>query len=132
MDLMGKDANYIMSDGNWDETMTYPGNKKLVDDYNAAYPGMESIGIPVGSAYAAAQILANAIQRAGSLDGQKIRDAIMTTDLVTVRGPIKFKANGTAVIRWGLRQWQNGKNVLIWPPEATKNKVILALPWDKR
>jgi branched-chain amino acid transport system substrate-binding protein len=25
---MGKDANYIMSDGNWDETMTYPGNKK--------------------------------------------------------------------------------------------------------
>ena len=47
---MGKDANYIMSDGNWDETMPYPGNKKLVDDYNAAYPGMESIGIPVGSA----------------------------------------------------------------------------------
>lgn len=129
---MGKDANCIISDGNWDETMPYPGNKRLVDDYRAENPGMESIGIPVGSAYAAVQIMANAIERAGSLDPRKIRDAIATTDLMTVRGPIKFRANGTAVIRWGMRQWQNGKNVLIWPPEATKDKVILAQPWDKR
>ncbi len=129
---MGKDANYILSDGNWDETMPYPGNKRLVDDYKAGNAGVESIGLPVGPAYAAVQILANAIERAGTLDRQKIRDAIATTDLVTVRGPIKFRSNGTAIIRYGLRQWQNGKNVLVWPPEATKNKVMLAPPWDKR
>jgi hypothetical protein len=52
--------------------------------------------------------------------------------MMTIRGPIKFRANGTAIIDYGLRQWQNGKNVLIWPPNATKIKVILAPPWDKR
>jgi len=129
---MGKDANYIISDGNWDESMDYPGNKKLVDEYMAKNPGAKSIGLPVGPAYAAVQILANAIERAGSLDREKIRDAIAKTDMVTVRGPIKFRPNGTAIIDYGLRQWQNGKNVLIWPPSATKNKVMLAPPWDKR
>ena len=129
---MGKDAAYIISDGNWDESMTYPGNKKLVDAYKAANPGIENIGIPVGAGYAAVQVLANAIERAGTLDRQKIRDAIAKTDMMTIRGPIKFRANGTAVIDYGLRQWQNGKNVLIWPPNATKIKVILAPPWDKR
>jgi branched-chain amino acid transport system substrate-binding protein len=129
---MGKDANYIISDGNWDESMPYPGNKRLVEEYKAKNPDAKSIGLPVGPAYAAVQILANAIERAGSLDRRKIRDAIAKTDMVTVRGPIKFRANGTAVIHYGLRQWQNGKNVLIWPPSATKNKVMLAIPWDKR
>jgi hypothetical protein len=52
--------------------------------------------------------------------------------MMTVRGPIKFRPNGTAVIDYGLRQWQNGVNTLIWPPNATKNKVVLAEPWDKR
>jgi branched-chain amino acid transport system substrate-binding protein len=131
-EAVGKDANYIISDGNWDASMDYPGNKKLVDEYMAKNPGAKSIGLPVGPAYAAVQILANAVERAGSLDREKIRDAIAKTDMVTVRGPIKFRANGTAIIDYGLRQWQNGKNVLIWPPSATKNKVMLATPWDKR
>jgi branched-chain amino acid transport system substrate-binding protein len=131
-EAMGKDANYIISDGNWDASMDYPGNKKLVEEYMAGNPGAKSIGLPVGPAYAAVQILANAIERAGSLDREKIRDAIAKTDMVTVRGPIKFRSNGTAIIDYGLRQWQNGKNVLIWPPSATRNKVILAPPWDKR
>jgi branched-chain amino acid transport system substrate-binding protein len=129
---MGKDANYIISDGNWDESMPYPGNKRLVEEYRAKNPDAKSIGLPVGPAYAAVQILADAIERAGSLDRRKIRDAIAKTDMVTVRGPIKFRANGTAIIDYGLRQWQNGKNVLIWPPSATKNKLMLAIPWDKR
>jgi len=131
-EAMGKDANYIISDGNWDETMPYAGNKKLVDAYRAANPGVQNIGLPIGAAYAGVQVLANAIERAGVLDRQKVRDAIATTDMITVRGPIRFKANGTAVIDYGLRQWQNGKNVLIWPAYAAKAKIMLAPPWDKR
>jgi branched-chain amino acid transport system substrate-binding protein len=131
-EAMGKDANYIISDGNWDESMPYAGNKKLVDDYRAKNPGVENIGLPIGAAYAGVQVLANSIERAGVLDRQKIRDAIAKTDMITVRGPIKFRPNGTAVIDYGLRQWQNGKNVLVWPAYAAKSKVMLAPPWDKR
>ena len=48
--------------------------------------------------------------------------------MMTVSGPIKFQ------VEWdrGHRLWpqavQNGVNTLIWPPHATKNKVILAKP----
>jgi branched-chain amino acid transport system substrate-binding protein len=131
-DAMGKDANYIVSDGNWDETMKYPGNDKVVKDYRAKYPNVTSIGIPVGCAYGAVQILAKAIETAGSLDREKIRSTIGKVDMMTVRGPMKFRENGSGIIRYGFRQWFNGKNVLVWPKDVAVGDLLLAPPWDKR
>jgi branched-chain amino acid transport system substrate-binding protein len=131
-DAMGKDANYIVSDGNWDETMKYPGNDKVVKDYRAKYPNVTSIGIPVGCAYGAIQILAKAIETAGSLDREKIRITIGKVDMMTVRGPMKFRENGSGIIRYGFRQWFNGKNVLVWPKDVAVGDLLLAPPWDKR
>jgi branched-chain amino acid transport system substrate-binding protein len=129
---MGKDANYIISDGNWCESMPYPGNDRVVKDYRAKYPGVSSIGIPVGCAYAAMQILAKAIEMAGTLDREKLRNTIAKVEMMTVRGPIKFRENGSAIIKYGFRQWQDGKNVQIYPKEVATAKVLLAPPWDKR
>lgn len=131
-DAMGKDANYIISDGNWDESMKYPGNDKVVKEYREKYPGVKSIGIPVGSAYAAVQILAKAIEMAGTLDREKLRDTIGKVEMVTVRGPIKFRENGSAIIKYGFRQWQDGRNIQIWPKEIAIGELKLAPPWDKR
>jgi branched-chain amino acid transport system substrate-binding protein len=131
-DAMGKDANYVISDGNWDETMKYPGNDRVVKDYRAMDPKIASIGIPVGSAYAAIQVLAKAIEMAGTLDRETLRNTIGQVDMMTVRGPIKFRPNGSAIIKYGFRQWQNGKNVQIWPNEVASGKLLLAPPWDKR
>jgi branched-chain amino acid transport system substrate-binding protein len=91
-----------------------------------------SIGIPVGAAYAAVQVLAKAIEMAGSLDRETLRNTIGKVDMMTVRGPIKFRENGSAVIKYGFRQWQNGKNVQIWPKEVASGSLLLAPPWDKR
>jgi branched-chain amino acid transport system substrate-binding protein len=131
-DAMGKDANYIVSDGNWDETMKYPGNDKVVKDYRAKYPNVTSIGIPVGCAYGAVQILAKAIETAGTLDREKIRSTIGKVEMMTVRGPMKFRENGSGIIRYGFRQWFNGKNVLVWPKDVAVGELLLATPWDKR
>jgi len=131
-DAMGKDANYIVSDGNWDETMKYPGNDRVVKDYRAKHPEVASIGIPVGCAYGALQILSKAIEMAGTLDREKIRDTIGKVEMMTVRGPIKFRENGSAIIKYGFRQWYNTKNVLIWPNEVAVGEIRLAPPWDKR
>ena len=131
---MGKDADYIISDGNWDETMTYPGNDKVVKDYRAKNPEVPSIGIPVGCAYGALQILAKAIETAGTLDREKLRNTIGKVEMMTVRGPIKFNPNGSAIIKYGFRQWQDGgsKNVQIYPKEVAVGQLKLAPPWDKR
>jgi len=131
-DAMGKDANYIISDGNWDESMKYPGNDRVVKEYREKYPTVKSIGIPVGCAYAAVQILAKAIEMAGTLDREKLRDTIGKVEMMTVRGPIKFRENGSAIIKYGFRQWQDGKNIQIWPKEVAVGELKLAPPWDKR
>ncbi len=131
-DAMGKDANYIVSDGNWDETMRYPGNDRVVKDYRAKNPAVTSIGIPVGCAYGAMQILAKAIETAGTLDREKLRSTIGKVEMMTVRGPIKFRENGSAIIKYGFRQWQDGKNIQIWPKEVAVGELRLAPPWDKR
>ncbi len=131
-DAMGKDANYIISDGNWDESMKYPGNDRVVKEYREKHPGVKSIGIPVGCAYAAVQILAKAIEMAGTLDREKLRDTIGKVEMMTVRGPIKFRENGSAIIKYGFRQWQDGRNIQIWPKEIAVGELKLAPPWDKR
>ena len=51
-----------------------------------------------GPAYACVQALANAIEKAGTLDRAKIRDAIAATDMMTVIGPLKFRPDGTGVV----------------------------------
>ncbi|MFH1114316.1 MAG: amino acid ABC transporter substrate-binding protein [Pseudomonadota bacterium] len=129
---LGKDANYVISDGNWDENMPFPGNEQLKKDYRAQHPDVASVGNPVGPGYAAVEILAAAIEKAGSLDGKKIRDAVALTDMMTVKGPVKFRPNDTAVVVYGLRQWQDGKQQLIWPPDIATAKVLLAKPWNER
>ena len=44
---------------------------RVVKDYRAKYPDVSSIGIPVGCSYAAMQILAKAIEMAGTLGSGK-------------------------------------------------------------
>jgi branched-chain amino acid transport system substrate-binding protein len=131
-DSMGKDANYIIASMNWDESLNFPLNKELVRDYRAANPGTKLIGNPVGSAYAAVQVLANAIEKAGALDREKIRTALVATDMMTVRGRVRFKSDGEGIVLYGLSQWHNGKLDVVFPPEVATAPFLLAPPWEKR
>jgi ABC-type branched-subunit amino acid transport system substrate-binding protein len=112
--------------------MKYPGNDRVVKDYRAKYPEIASIGIPVGCAYAAVQILAKAIETAGTLQREKLRSTIGKVEMMTVRGPVKFMENGSAILKYGFRQWLDAKNVQIWPKEVAVGEFRLAPPWDKR
>jgi branched-chain amino acid transport system substrate-binding protein len=46
------------------------------------------------SCAAAAVVLQDAIERAGSTDKKKVRDELAKTDVTTFYGPVKFSANG--------------------------------------
>ena len=87
----------------------------------------------VGPAYAAVQILAQAIEKAGSLDRSAIRDAIAATDLDTVIGPVTFRQDGTGIVNSPILQYQDGQVELVWPVEyATADLVYPAPPFDVR
>ena len=71
--------------------------------------------VVVGPAYACVQIVANAIQRAGKLDPSAIRDAMASTNMMTVEGPVKFRPDGTGIVPTVIVQWQNGQQQMVWP-----------------
>ncbi|MBI3454984.1 MAG: amino acid ABC transporter substrate-binding protein [Candidatus Rokubacteria bacterium] len=128
---LGKDGDYILLAPGWHHTVRYPGVKEL----NEAHT--KRIGRPAdpitGPAYACVQILAAAITRAGAAEPGKIRDAIAATDLTTVIGSVKFRPDGTGIVRSVILQWLNGKQELVWPKEfATAAFGYPAPPFAKR
>jgi len=129
---LGKDGDYVICDPEWHHALNFPGVAELNDKYQAEF------GKPaetyVGPSYASIQIIADAIERAGTLDRGKIRDAVATTDMMTVRGPVKFRDDGTIIDPTPvIGQWQDGVQELIWLEEFRTKPLIYPMPrWEER
>src|SRR3989442_10974 len=113
---LGKDGDYVVLAPGWHHGVKAP----AVTELNEAH--MKKIGRPAdpiaGPAYACVQILAAALGRAGSLDRDKIPDAIAATDMTTVIGPVKFRPDGTGIVNAVFVQWLSGKQELVFPKDA--------------
>jgi branched-chain amino acid transport system substrate-binding protein len=128
---LAKDGDYFLNMPGWNPAMKFPGVAEMIQRHQAKYN--KPAQATTGSAYAAVQILADAITRAKSLDRDKIRDAIAATDMMTVAGSIKFNPDGTGQVITVICQWQDGKQVLVWPPDQATTKPVYPAPaWDKR
>lgn len=126
---LGPDAQYVLMDGFWSSTFPFKGNKRLGRLYEAKF---HKPSVSVGATYALAQILFQAIQDAGTLDGAKVRQAVLTHTFHTLMGPVKYAPDGVATFTSIAAQWINGRQVLIYPFKWAKHKVQLAPPWNQR
>jgi len=128
---LGKNGDYVTIFPGWHNAMKFPGVDKLNEAYQKEFN--RPADLLTGPAYACVQILAAAIEKAGTLDRDKIRDAIAATNMTTVIGPVSFNPDGTAKVLDPMVQWQNGKLEIVWPKEhATKPLAYPAVPFDKR
>jgi len=130
---LGKDGDYICHSGGWDYHLKLPGVQRFNEDYKSFYGSFPEI--PAGVAYACMQILADALQRAGTLEKDKVRDAIASTNMMTVMGPMKFKPTGRGEGKYlqVVSQWQNGNDELVWPPDQASTPLAYPMPpWNKR
>jgi branched-chain amino acid transport system substrate-binding protein len=128
---LGKDGNDVLLMPGWSPDEKFPGVAELVQKHQAKYG--KPAQATTGPAYAAVQILADAIARAGKLDRDALRDAIAATNLPTVMGPVKFNPDGTGQVIEIIDQWQNGKQALIWPKEqAAAAPDYPAKEWNNR
>jgi len=128
---LGVDSDGFMIMPGWNRGVNFEGVAEMSERHLAAY-GMPALAV-TGPAYAAVQILADAISRAGSLDRDAVRDAIAATDLDTMIGHVTFNEDGTGNVLTVINQWQGGKQVLIWPPEQPVVPMIYpAVPWSDR
>lgn len=74
---------------------------------------------------AALQVFHRAIQKAGSLDPEKVRAAIAATNIMTAYGPVKFDARGVNVgKRMAVIQIQDGRPMVVYPATGAERKLI--------
>jgi branched-chain amino acid transport system substrate-binding protein len=128
---LGKAGDYIALGPGWHNGVKYPG----VAELNQAH--LQRVGRPAdpitGPSFACVQVLANAIEQAGSLDREKIRDAMAATGMTTVIGPVRFNPDGTGRVRAVMVQWLDGAQELVWPKEfSTKPFAYPAPPFKQR
>jgi branched-chain amino acid transport system substrate-binding protein len=85
------------------------------------------------TAYDEVYYIADAIKRAGSDDADKLVDALEKTDYVGTIGRVRFKGRdtpnphaleiGPGLITGLMLQWQDGKQVNLWPAEVANGKL---------
>lgn len=116
-----------------------PWTMKFVNAYKAKY-GLEPEGYGTSSSYMAVYTLKDAIERAGTLDSDKVVDALKKTDLMGVYGRIRFDPKSNQVIpatdpKEGavgtIFQWQDGKRIVVYPHSIATGKILLP-PWMKK
>jgi branched-chain amino acid transport system substrate-binding protein len=77
---------------------------------------------------AAMQVYQRAIEKAGSLDPQKVRDQLAKTNIMTAYGPVRFNDAGQNVAKgMSVVQVQNGKPVVVFPAEGA-SPFVYPLP----
>ena len=127
--LLGETGEYIMGNLFWSSTLKFPGNEELIAAYKAKFNNRMPHPLN-GSAYASIQVVADAIERAGALDRDKIRDAMAATDLMTVKGQIKFRPDNSVMDPvYMLGQWQNKVMEIVWPDALKTKPLIYPIPW---
>ncbi len=130
-ETLGKNGDYFTIFPGWHHAENFPGVAELNAKYQAQFG--RPADLLTGPAYACVQIAAAAIEKAGTLDREAIRDAIAATNMTTVVGPVTFNTDGTGNVLNPLIQWQNGKQELVWPPEHASAKLVYpAIPFDQR
>lgn len=130
---LGKDADYIYGVASWSPQMLFKGQifkdtkefTKIFKNkygYDPDYHNASGIAVLV--------ILKDAIERAGTLDPQKVRDAIAQTSLNTIYGHVQFSPNGQIKGTSVALQIQNGQIYQVFPGQI---KPIYPIPcWNER
>ncbi len=144
--VLGRTAEFIYGSAQWEPELVtvragglipiarqYPGAREFVESYTKEFAGTD-LSYQAAGGYGACQVLVEAIRRAGSLGGEKIRDAILKMDLNTVYGRFKVDQDGVQVAhKMVMFQWQDGKKVVVWPEELAPGKPRFPTPpWSQR
>ena len=116
----------VLVSGYWHPSFPYPGASELGRRFQAET--QRTPGAQIANAHAVAQVLLDAIARAGSLDGERINAAIAATDKSYAVGPVKFAVDHTSPIALTMTQWQGGRARVVWPSERANGPLIVGLP----
>jgi branched-chain amino acid transport system substrate-binding protein len=136
---LGKDADYVVTGSQWTAQAMYRpdyylSSTEYVAAYRRKFGTQDEPNYQVADATAAGLALQRAIEVAGSLDGDRVRQALTTLDVTTFFGRIKFDATGQNVYKpMMVEQIQSGRRQTVWPVEVSGASAMYPLPtWAVR
>ncbi len=128
IDALGPGANNSSGVAYWVPGLKYPAREdylEVVKRTGITWDGYMESAIRFFSY----QALQNAIETAGSLDREKLMDALRKQKFVSISGSVSHKADGSGTIIPYPIQVQEGKFVPIYPPDVAEGKHIFPTPW---
>ena len=128
---LGAATDYIFASGWWSDLLPYP----QVRDFDARYKAATGIAPQWyhAMAYETTRAVLVAIERAGSLEPEKIRAALAALRLeksIVPGGVLYFTKTGQADLPFVVTQNKPaGKVDLVWPKDAKTGDPIAPIPW---
>ncbi|MBL7179684.1 MAG: ABC transporter substrate-binding protein [Desulfobacterales bacterium] len=114
---LGAGAEGVIGQSYWAPGMEY-GNPVLFQEVMQR-SGINLEDFPWAPAYMVAfEVAVQAIERAGSLDKEKLMAALRNLKVMTIGGVVSFAENGVGTINTYPSQIIDGKYHIIWPPEV--------------
>ena len=132
-EVLGSAAEYVVGFSQWEPkpNLGHPGIAEFIENYQRRFG--ETPNYHAAGGYAAMQILAAAVERAGSFDPGKVREALTSILVYTIRGPYKANERGFSTPIEALTfQIQNGKRVILWPEHVAGGKFLPIPKWEDR
>jgi branched-chain amino acid transport system substrate-binding protein len=129
----GVASEKVISATLWYQSLNYPGAMQYFINYKARHK--DDTEYHGAEAYAAAQIIADALIRAKSFNPDDIKQALSETYAMTVFGPVKFisydKFKNQNKLPTYVVQWINGKLELVWPSNIATKEFVYPVDWLK-
>jgi branched-subunit amino acid ABC-type transport system permease component/ABC-type branched-subunit amino acid transport system substrate-binding protein len=127
----GDTAEYTVSVTQWTPDAKWTGSREWAEKFRARFnyePSYHSV-----QSYISLKILADAIERAGTIDRTAIRDSIRASSLDSIFGPIRFDEVGQNDHPVAITQVLGGKFVTVWPATAAIRPPVMPTPqWSAR
>jgi branched-chain amino acid transport system substrate-binding protein len=127
-ETLARNAEGVLCSSQWDRHLNYRDKWfGTADQYAQRFEKEFNYPTPYQSAESTAAVLvfADAFARAGSLDPEKVRDAIAATDMMTMFAPIKFDSTGKNVAKqMVLYQIRDGSYKVVAPTKVAETKLV--------
>ncbi len=135
------DADYLYGATQWTSALRYTGDdlwktpQAYAQAFIAKHPHYTVIPYQVAESSAALIVYQRALEKAGTLQPSKVRDALAALDIMTFYGRIKFDSRGVNIYKpMAAEQLQpDGKKYTVFPLEVAEKEALYPMPpWDKR
>ncbi len=137
-DTLQADADYVFGGAQWTKDLKYNGDDywKTPQNYYDQFTKRWGNAPSYQSAMATASglVFQKAIEKTGTLDPKKVRDAIAASDFISFAGQMKFNDRGINTFKpMVVEQWQKGSKLTVWPADVANGKPQWPIPaGDKR